>query len=124
MNRYWVSWWSGYYEDEGCTKPPFDVWISGQKERHNYGLTEEQSKELSKIENTDAYYDFLDKNGKTDCSICACVDAKSEEEIWEVVAKHFPDYDPRFCEVKENDYNPSIGGRFTGGEGKRSLYES
>lgn len=94
MNRYWVSWWSGYYKDEGCTTPPFQIWISGQKARSN--TTE-----------------------KDDCSICAVIDANNENEIWPVIKKHFPDYEPRFCSLRENDFNP--GDRFQDFKNKTSL---
>jgi hypothetical protein len=31
-----LSWWSGNYEDEGCTKALFKIWLSGYR-IHNYG---------------------------------------------------------------------------------------
>lgn len=121
MNRYWISWWSGYYEEEGCTDPPFQIWISGQKEREDDGLNKEQLEMLSKIQDSDEYDAFLNQYSKDDCSICACVDAESEEDIWKVVAHHFPDYEPRFCELENTDYDPSIGGRFANFKNKTSL---
>lgn len=123
MNRYWVSWWSGNYKDEGCTNPPFQFWLSGQKDRDNDGLTTEQMEQLSLIKDEEEAEEFLNNNAKDDCSLCACLDANSEEEIWQVVAKHFPDYEPRFCEIRDKDYNPSVGGRFGGFENRTSLYE-
>lgn len=96
MNRYWVSWISGYYSDEGCSKPPFKVWISGQMER--------RSGHPSKFEGTE--------NEKDDCTICSMIDAHSEEEIWEAVKKYFPDYAPRFIEPRASDAKP--GDRFPG----------
>ena len=92
MNRYWVSWWSGYYEDEGCTKPPFQIWISGQRDR--------------------------DEN-RDECSLCAVIDARSEDDIWAYINKHFPDYEKRFCNIKETDYIP--GNRFPDFENKTNL---
>lgn len=100
-NRYWVSWWSGYYDDEGCTEPLFQIWISGQRNRVKDG----------KIDNK-----------RNECSICAVIDAESEDEIWEVVKKHFPDMEERFCELRDFDYDPSVGGRFRDFENKTSLY--
>lgn len=85
IHRYWVSWWSGYYISEGCTEPPFKVWISGSKERQ-------------------------DGSQKDDLSICAVIDAENENEIWQVVKKHFPDYKGRFCIEKPDDFSP--GDRF------------
>lgn len=122
LNRYWVSWWSGNYENEGCKAPPFDFWISGQRERMNNGLAQEQYDFSRKIRDQDEYDDYINKHGKDDCSICALIDASNEDEIWQEVAKYFPDYDVRFCEQKESDYSPGAGGRFTGGKGRTSLY--
>lgn len=92
MKRFWVSWISGYYGDEGCTTPPFQVWISGQMCRRPH---------LPQA--------FESGNEKDDCIICAVIDAEKEEDIWPVVANHFPDYEQRFCEEREPDYVP--GGR-------------
>jgi len=87
MNRYWVSWWSGNYVEEGCTEPPFMYWVSGQRDR---GDTEETERD--------------------ECSICAVVDSESKDSVWELIAIHFPDYEERFCTLKPNDYVP--GNRF------------
>ncbi len=92
VSRYWVSWWSGYYANEGCTKPPFQVWISGYRER---------------------------ADGMDECAICAVIDAEREDEIWEAVHKHFPDCEERFCEQKDDDFCP--GDRFPGFDGRTSL---
>lgn len=119
MTRYWVSWYSGNYEDEGCTKPPFTFWVSGQCFRENDGLTPEQKEFADQIEDEDEYDDYLDEHSRDDCTICALIDAPSEEAIWEVVVKHFPDYRQRFIEERAADYLP--GDRFTAGEVVTSL---
>jgi len=106
MQRWWVSWWSGYYADEGCTEPPFQVWISGYRDRDN-------APEHCPTCGLDT------KRDRDECSICAVIDAESEKQIWEVVAKHFPDYEERFCTPKEQDFEP--GDRFPGFESKTSL---
>lgn len=84
MKKYWVSWVSGYYSDEGCSKPPYPVWITGQLERPA-GL-------------------------RSDCTICAVIQAENEEEVWNSVAKHFPDYQTRFIIEKDSNWIP--GNRF------------
>lgn len=93
MNRYWVSWWSGYYESEGCTAPPFQVWTSGERSR-------------------------LEGFGE-DLSICAVIDADNEEQIEASIKKHFPDYEMRFIEKRNIDYVP--GSRFPNFENKTKL---
>lgn len=107
MKRFWVSWWSGNYADEGCTKPPFKFWVSGQKERVGYGLTNLQLEEFHKLKNDDECDAYLDENSKDDCSICAVIDADSEADIWVTVLKHFPDYVLRFCDETAPDFTPS-----------------
>lgn len=94
MNRYWVSWWSGYYADEGCTEPPFQIWTSGQRNRNTY-------------------------DDRDECSLCAVIDSSSEEIIWEAISKYFPDYEERFCKQVENNYIP--GDRFPGFKNKTLL---
>lgn len=93
MNRYWVSWWSGNYADEGCTNPPFQYWITGQRNRED--------------------------PKKDDCSICAMIDASDEEEIWENISKYFPDFEQRFCELTSPDAVP--GDRFPDFENRTKL---
>lgn len=97
MRRYWVSWWSSYHINKGCTKPPFQVWISGER-----GKSAED--------------DMLE-----DVSLCAVIDAESEQQIWDAVKKHFPDYEERFCNAVEADFTPN--NRFPGFEGKTSLVD-
>ena len=92
LNRYWVSWYSAYLIDEGCTKPPFQIWISGTRERED------------EIE---------------ECTICSVIDAESEDQLWNVIQKHFPDCEKRFCKKVEKDYKP--GNRFTGFRNETSL---
>jgi hypothetical protein len=94
MNRYWVSWWTGNYASEGCTAPPFQVWVSGERMRAG--------------------------SDKTDLSMCAVMDAKSERKIWKAVQKYYPDCSIRFCEKQEDDFVP--GDRFPGFENRTSLH--
>lgn len=111
MSRFWVSWWTGNYEDEGCTTPPFNYWTTGQRSRVNDGLTEDQLKTLSSLWVEEDYDNFIDKFAKDDCSICAVIDAENEDAVWDLVEKYFPDYEQRFAEIKPDDYTP--GSRFT-----------
>jgi len=83
MTRFWVSWWSSYHIKMGCTKPPFQAWISGER-----GWNEE-------------WHD------SAEVSLVAVIDAESEAQIWEGVKKHFPDYDPRFCDEVADDWQPN-----------------
>lgn len=85
MSRYWVSWWSGNYADEGCTKPPFKFWNSGTRDRAN--------------------------PDRDECSLCAVIDqAGGVAEVLSLVRFHFPDAEQRFCEPKPDDWQP--GDRF------------
>lgn len=94
--RYWVSWWSGNYESEGCTNPPFQTWVSGEKDRPG---------------NSD----------KTDLSLCAVIDAErdGQADILAALRHHFPDHEIRFINAKNADFVP--GDRFPGFESRTSL---
>lgn len=119
MKRFWISWYSGYYADEGCTTPPFQVWISGSRGRPNDGMTDEQHAHYLAIEDADEADEYYEKHAKDTATICALVDAESEDDIWPVVAKHFPDYQQRFCEEPGAGWTPSD--RFGNFENKTSL---
>ena len=82
MTRYWVSWWSGNYADEGCTAPPFQIWDSGSRDRNH-------------------------NSERDDVSICAALDAPDEDAIWAAVARHYPDFEPRFCNETAPDWQPN-----------------
>jgi len=82
--RFWASWWSGNYASEGCTKPPFKFWSSGSRLRD-------------------------DDDEKDDWSICAVVDAASEEDVRALALKHFPDAEFRFFEERPADWQPDTG---------------
>lgn len=120
---YWISWYSGGYEDEGCVEqPPFQYWWTGQRSRPNEGMTDEQVKEAERLQNEDedAYYAFMDAHSRSDGTAVALVSAESTDEIWQIVGKYFPDYEIRFCEGRDDDYVP--GDRFPDFENRTSLY--
>ncbi len=96
MSRFWVSWYSGYYADEGCSKPPFQVWLSGER--------------------------FRRSSERTNATICAVIDAESEALIWPAVKEHFPDYEKRFCCQVGDDWAP-LEDRFPGFAGLTSPCE-
>ncbi len=61
-----------------------------------------------------------DEFGKSDGTAVALVEAESEDKIWEVIAKYFPDYEYRFCEKREAGWMPND--RFSDFEKRTSLY--
>ena len=79
---YQAGFWSGFYEDEGCKKPPFPISIDGHKDRAE--------------ENSD----------KDDCSLLAFVNAKSKEDAWKEISTYFPDYTKRFISEVEDETSP------------------
>ncbi len=113
MTRYWASWYSGDYEDEGCTTPPFQIWYTGQADRPDNGLSPENLAIYEKMlgqsdgDDQDALDEFLDTNSRTDATICAEIVADSEEDVWELVAIHYPDYRQRFCDEMAPDQKRS-----------------
>jgi len=73
-------------------------------------MTEEQFKHYQTIQEENEADEFLDEHAKDDCTLCAVIDAENDDDLWKLVAKHFPDYRYRFCEQKEADFQP--GSRF------------
>ena len=110
MKRYWVSWYSGNYEDEGCTTPPFKFWVTGYRSRPDYGLNLSELMEFNAIHNEDEQSDFLEEHSRDNCTICAAIDAEAEQEVWKLVCNHFPDYSERFINEVAPDFVP--GDRF------------
>ena len=112
MTKFWTSWWSGYYADEGCTTPPFTIWVTGYRDRDNFGMTAEQYAIYETIEPGDAAYAYVDEHARDNCSICALIEAEDEKDVWLLVQKHFPDYEERFCNARPDNFDPREGGRF------------
>jgi exonuclease SbcD len=79
--KFWASWWSSYDSDKGCTEPPFEVWLTGEREA--------------------AHGD----PGHSELSFCALVEAESVQEVWEVVRVHYPDFEPRFANLVADDWS-------------------
>lgn len=80
--KFWAGWYSGYYADEGCTKPPFEVWVTGYRPRP--------------------------RGERDDCTICAVIEAENEVSVWEIVSQYFTDFLERFCEPKPDDWEPPL----------------
>ncbi len=78
--KFWASWWSGNFANEGCTEPPFHVWVSGERDR---------------------------ADGKDEWSICGHLAFPSEEALRESVAKHYPDCEWRFVKEVGDDFKPN-----------------
>lgn len=86
--KYWISWISGNYADEGCTKPSFKFWETGSIFRQN--------------------------SERDDLTLCTLLEVPSEEAAWELIPKHFPDYEERFCNRRSDLTYEKLaeGGRF------------
>ena len=80
--RYWCSWWSGAYEDEDCTAPPFQVWPGATRPR-------------------------ADGGGRDEVFFCAVVDAPGKRPIWEAIQRHYPDAEAGFCDETYPDFEPT-----------------
>ena len=89
LRRFWVSWYSGNYADEGCTRPPYTFWSSGSADRYVNGQLDTVRDELT---------------------LCAVIDAETADAVWPQIRRYFPDYRERFCEEKAGDFMP--GERF------------
>lgn len=92
MARFWISWWSGYHADEGCTRPPFVLRCSGIRSRADTEETE-----------------------RNEGSYCAVIDTEgqgAEARITAAIKNHFPDAEMRLIEARANDWQS--GDRFSG----------
>ena len=105
-----MSWWSGMHDDEGFKEPLFKYWITGERHRLHYGLTDKELHELMKIKDVDKVDEYIDTHGRTDCSICAIIEAQNEGAAWLQVLDFFPGYEPRFCDLVPDDFK--LGDRF------------
>ena len=81
MTRFWTSWWSGRYADEGCTQPPFQFWCTGEMERQYSNRTNE--------------------------SYCALLGADNRDDIVALLKRHFPDMELRFISERAADWKPN-----------------
>lgn len=81
LQRFWVSWWGGDGEDcrPVVDAPPFQWWVSG------------------------------DRDGDPPHSICAVLDAGTEEAAWRLVTQYWPEAERRFAVIKEPGWQPDPG---------------
>jgi hypothetical protein len=82
MARFWVSWWSSFHVERGCTEASFETWITGYR-----GWNEEWQ-------------------GSEEICFCATFDAPSCRHVWREVKKYFPDFEERFCTRKPDGWEP------------------
>lgn len=75
-------WWVSWWTSQDRV-PGFTAWISGAR------FTAEGTQQ----------------------SMCALVDAPSEDVVWQMVADYYPDYEQRFCNERTGDWKP--GDRFS-----------
>jgi hypothetical protein len=79
MTRFWVSWWGGEGED------------------------------MRPLKDDDTTPSWACSGGRFEepkHSICAVVDADSEEAVWKVIKGLWPEAEERFCEEKPDDWLP------------------
>ena len=81
--RFWISWWGG--KDDDC-------------------------RPLRDDESTPAWACSGQRVPEPCFSICAVIDAESEEKAWEIVLEYWPEAVERFCNEKPGDWLP--GDRF------------
>ncbi len=98
--RYWVSWWSGAYADQGATNPPFQIWTMEHRPSRS----------------TD-----WNNKARDDLALTAVIDAPNAAAIWESVRLHFPDAEPRWAEPRPDNWHPADV--FPGWEDRTSLAE-
>lgn len=85
--RFWASWWSGRFTSEGCTQPPYRVFVSGTRDRNG-------------------------SSGLDDESCVLWIEAEDEDAVRTAITPYFPDYEERFVERVGRDWVP--GDRWPG----------
>lgn len=79
MNSYWVSWWSECDFPDVSTMP--ETWHTGAR---------------CGSDGSDGWFSSY--------SYCSLIVAESEEAVWDLVRKHYPDYEERFCDPRPAGY--------------------
>jgi len=107
--NFWVSWYSWC---ENYPKTDFKYWNSGTGMRYRPLPSKKISEETfrNKLKAFSAFFrgddsdpgigDWFDNNAISDGIFCALIEADNEEQVWEIISLHFPDYEERFCEEK------------------------
>ena len=110
MGFFWTSFISGNYHDEGCTVPPFEVFVVGYGKRENTKLSLRQiSKLADPLSPTDFLQDSTSAEKRFNCRNSCFVQAVSEEDAVNIVQKFFPDATINFCEERDKSFNPRDG---------------
>lgn len=78
--RFWISW----YSKEDPENVPFHAWETGERVNADFSTR--------------------------DYSICAVIDAESEQAAYDLARQYYPDLEERFCTPKADDFQP--GDRF------------
>jgi hypothetical protein len=85
VKRFWASWWSGRYADEGCTEHPFKIFVTGTRDR---------------------------SDGRDEEACVLWLTAEDELHVRSIIMPHFPDYEERFVTLVPDDWTPN--NRFPG----------
>lgn len=117
LRRYWVRFYTGYYEDEGCREPPWPHWITGYTidRRHPYAPAYDPAgddivRSFRCTEDEDIYDYLEDTYGRSDCTVVNIVDARNYQDMLRLIGTYFPDYFDMTCDEVARDYLP--GSRF------------
>jgi len=80
---FWCDFWTGFYEEEGCTPPTdFDVWIKGYRPRNN-------------------------ETNETDCLMYGLLRNVPDEQTAKfMLERHFPDVEYIGIYEKDNAWTP------------------
>jgi hypothetical protein len=112
MTRFWVSWWTGNYADEGCTEPPFHFWVTGYRDRKALEKIDAMPGLVGPLREAASAESYVDRDGededmRDEVSACALVQYDDPSAVFTDIAKHFPDREFRFCEPRKDGWTPS-----------------
>jgi len=115
LKRYRIRFYSGNYEDEGCSRPSFPVWISSQRDRRDpdleYGVEGwDAVRSLQTTDDEDLWDWVQEAYARDDCCFVGFIDAHSYQSALVRIGTHFPDYYD--LEIEQVAYDWLPGSRF------------
>lgn len=109
MKRFWCSWWHPYHESFEMKDTELQIWVSGYRRLSEAGPYWKYYRKEVEVEE-----ECMDE-----CSLCAVIDAESEDWIKDKIQEYFPGSGIRFIQEVDRDHVP--GDRFPNFENKTKI---
>ena len=80
LKYFWVGWWGGFYKDEACISVNFNIYWNGKQRKRQ------------------------SNDNRNELLMYALVPAKSEDDAWNMVKRHFPGCEFSSCSQRSKDF--------------------